>query len=85
MEMTLEQEFEEIKAVHKYAVLKAKLLQYYTDLQNTGITIPSFLQPKTPEQSADEYISELMLKGDNFKLFNTKYELAWQEIAPFLD
>ena len=85
MEITLEQEFEEFKAIHKYSVLKAKLMKYYEDLYNTGITIPSFLQNKTPEQSANEYISDLMLKSDDFKLFNAKYELAWNEIAPFLD
>ena len=85
MEMTLEEEFEERKAIHKYAVLKAELLNYYISLNNAGATIPSFLQKQTPEDKANEYLADLALKNDNFKTFNEKYELAWQKVAPFLD
>ena len=79
--MTLEKEFLERLFIHKYAVLSAKCLKYYEDLQNTGVTIPNFLQDKTPEEQANEYVVDIILKG----LLNEKYELAWNEIAVFMD
>ena len=85
MSLSLEQEFTDFLIVHKYAVLKANLMKYYYDLQNTGITIPSFLEKETPEEKADKFITSLMLRNDNLKLFNEKYNLAWNEIAEFMD
>lgn len=85
MDLTLEQEFEENKHLHKYAILKKFLISYYEDLQNTGVTIPSFLNNKTPEQQANEYIADLALMNDNYKTYNEKYELAWNKLVQILD
>lgn len=80
--MMMEQELMERELLHKYAVVKAKALQYYEDLQNNGVTIPDFMNTeKTPEEKAHDYVVEVTLKG----LLNQKYELAWKEIVPFLD
>ena len=78
----MEQELMQRELLHKYAIVKAKALQYYEDLQNNGAIIPDFMNDeKTPEEKAHEYVVDIILKG----LLNQKYELAWQEIAPFLD
>lgn len=80
--MMIEKEFMQRELLHKYTVVKAKVLQYYEDLQNNGVTIPEFMSnEKTPEEKAHDYVVDITLKG----LLNQKYELAWQEIAPFLD
>ena len=79
METTLEREFEEFKAIHKYSVLKAKLIKYYDDLQNANVICFN------SEDRADEFILNLILKNNGYELFNEKYELAWKEIAPYLD
>ena len=86
MEMTLEQELAERILFHKCVVLREFMKHYYDDLQNTGVTIPEFLQEdKTPDEQAQEYVADLVLKDDNQKTFNEKYEKVWQQIAPFLD
>ena len=85
IDLTLEEEFEEYKILHKCKVLKAVLIPYYYDLQNTGVTIPCFLNNQTPEQQANEYIADLTLKGDNFKELNEKYEKAWKKTINFWD
>ena len=79
--MNLEKEFLQSMFIHKYSVLKAKYLKYYEDLQNTGILMPDFLQDGTPEEKADNYIMDILLKG----LLNEKYELAWKEIESFVN
>ena len=78
---TLEQEFEEYKAIHKYAVLKAKLIQYYTDLnESQPLNIPTFLLADRIDRQADEDIKELLTLPDGISRFNSLYERAWEEI-----
>lgn len=81
----LEQEFEEYKAAHKYSILKAKIMNYYADLQDTGINIPDFLREDTPEKLADRDLQELLSTCSGIEKFNKLYEMAWQEIAPCLE
>lgn len=81
---TLEEEFEEFKALHKYSVLKAKIVMYYADLQDTGVNIPYFLREDTPEKLAERDLKELLTKR-GIKEFNRLYELAYQEVSQYLD
>lgn len=78
----MEKEFMQRELTHKITVVMAKAQKYYEDLQNTGANIPDFIQyEKTPKEKAYDYVVDIILKG----LLNQKYELAWNEIAPFLD
>lgn len=82
----LEQEFEEFKALHKYAVLKGKLMKYYQDLEVNQVLVPDFQrQQETPEALADRDLKCLILRKDNLQEFNRLYEIAYQEIAEVLD
>ena len=82
----LEQEFEEFKALHKYAVLKGKLIKYYQDLEENQVLIPDFMRlHETPEALADRALKCLVLRRDNLQEFNRLYELAYKEIAEVLD
>lgn len=81
MEITLEQEFEQFKALHKYAVLKAKIMKYYSDLEVNAVDIPYFLK-ETPEQKADKDLSYLLLFHKD--KFNELYEEVWKEVAVYL-
>lgn len=85
LEATLEQEFEEYKALHKYSILKARIMQYYADLEGTGVNIPDFLRDDTPEKLADRDLQELLSTCSGIEKFNKLYEMAWQEIAESLD
>lgn len=38
----LEHEFEEYKALHKFAILKCRIMQYYTDMEEGQILVPDF-------------------------------------------
>lgn len=82
----LEAEFEEYKALHKYAVLKCKLVKYYQDLEQGQVLVPDFLRlHETPEALADRALKCLVLRRDNLQEFNRLYELAYQEIAEVLE
>lgn len=82
----LEAEFEEMKALHKYAILKGKLIRYYQDLEENQVLVPDFMRiHETPEALADRALKCLVLRRDNLEEFNRLYELAYQEIAEVLD
>lgn len=79
-------EFEEYKALHKYAILKAKMVKYYQDLEANSPTIPDFMrQGQTPESLADGDIRNIICIPDNLEKFNSLYEKAYQELAEVLD
>ena len=79
-------EFEQYKALHKYAILKAKAVQYYTDLEENSPTIPDFMrQGQTPEDLADAQLRNLLCIPDGFATFNRLYERAYQELAEVLE
>ena len=82
---TLETEFEEFKALHKYSILFARIKKYYADLQGTGVTIPDFMRDDSPDALAKRDLRNLLTRDDKFKEFNRLYELAWEEVAPFLE
>ena len=82
--ITLEQEFEKFKAIHKYSILKARIMNYYSDLQDTGVNIPYFLREDTPEKLAERDLKELLTKR-GIKEFDRLYELAYQEVSQYLD
>lgn len=42
--ITLEREFEEFKALHKYAILKVRIMQYYKDLEADSVNVPDFMR-----------------------------------------
>ena len=80
-ELSLESEFELFKQLHKTTILQAKITTYYRNLQNTGITIPEFMQVP-PEKLAEKEVLQLMCYSP--KTFDSLYEHAWREYAEFL-
>lgn len=79
--VTLEREFEEYKALHKYAVLKAKVMDYYNTLEQSQVNLPNFMRDDNAEKLADRELRRLVLLDDNLATFNRLYERAWEEIA----
>lgn len=80
------EEFEQFKALHKYAILKVKAVKYFEDLEANSATIPNFLrQGQTPEALADAQIRNLLCISDGGRTFNSLYEKAYQELAEVLD
>ena len=79
--LSLESEFEFFKQLHKKTILQAKITTYYRDFQNTGITIPEFLN-EPPEKLAEKEVLQLMCY--NPKTFDNLYEHAWSEYAEYL-
>lgn len=79
---TLEQEFEEYKARHKFAILKAKIVQYLTDIEDGQVNIPHFMREDSPARQAHQLLCNLVLT--DIGRFNSLYEKAWCEIAPLL-
>lgn len=83
---TLEQEFETYKALHKYAVLKAKIMSYYRDLNDSSSNhIPSFLLQEEFEKQADEDLRTLITLPDGLQKFNRLYQIAWDSMAELMD
>lgn len=82
--MKLEEEFEQYKALHKYATLKAMIIQYYQDLEDGKIKLPDFMRNDTPEKLADKDIKNLLCLSDGGEKFNRLYEAAWQVIAEIM-
>lgn len=80
-EITLEREFELYKQIHKATILQAKMTTYYENLQNTGITIPGFMQTP-PEKLAEKAVLDLVCHSP--KLFDKLYNRAWEEVAEVL-
>ena len=82
----LEAEFEEYKALHKFAILKCKIMQYYKDLEEGQVLVPDFQRThETPEALADKDLRCLVLRKDNLQEFNRLYEKAYKELAEVLD
>ena len=81
-EYSLEKEFEIFKILHKTTVLQAKLTQFYKDFNETGITIPVFMQKDDAEEKAKAEVS--MLLTNNIEVFEELYNKAWQEVAELL-
>ena len=81
--MTLEREFEEYKALHKYAIMKVMLMRYFRAIQQGGVNIPDFMREDSPERLADREIKKLVINDIN--KFNSLYEKAYEELAPVLD
>lgn len=77
----LEAEFEQFKAVHKYATLKARLIKYYTDLQDGKVNLPDFMRDDTPEKLADAEIRRILCMPDGLERFDRLYNTCWEEIA----
>ena len=81
---TLESEFEEFKAIHKIAILKAKIIMYYKHLEVNQVNVPDFMRKfETPEAKADYMIKRLVMR--DMREFNRLYEIAYKEIAEVLD
>jgi hypothetical protein len=83
-ELTLEQEFETFKAIHKYAVVKAKAMKYYSDLRQDQINLPDFMDENSPEELADRDIRNF-LTHNSIQAFNNVYEKAWLDIRNYVD
>lgn len=85
-QVTLEREFEEFKALHKYAIVKCKAVQYFRDIEDGMPTIPDFMRKgQTPEDLADKFMRQLLCLPDGGKTFNKLYETAYEELAEVLD
>lgn len=80
----LSKEFEEVKAVHKYVILKAKMTQYFADLEEGQVKLPDFMRDDSPEKKADKAIKDLLLLNDGGEKFNRLYEKAWESMADYL-
>ena len=81
-EYDLYYEFEEHKALHKYSVLMAKMINYYETIMADEIKIPEFLTDDTAEKRAKDSIKELYNRDK--QEFNRLYEEAWEEIADIM-
>lgn len=81
--VTLEREFEEFKAMHKFSIVKASLISYYKTIQESGIKIPEFMQT-SPEKMADVEIAKLLDIKDGGRIFNRFYECCWHNVKEYL-
>ena len=81
--MSLEREFEEYKALHKYAIMKAMMMRYFRTLQQGEVNMPDFMRDDSPERLADRELKKLVVNDIN--KFNSLYEKAYEAIAPLLD
>lgn len=81
--MNLEQEFEQFKALHKYAILKAKIMDYYRTIRQGEVNIPEFMDEFAPERLADIELRRLVL--NDMDKFNSLYETAYKELAEILE
>lgn len=79
----LEDECMQRIALHKYAILKARIINYYETLQQGEVNMPDFMRDDTPEKLADRDLKNLVLNDIN--KFNKLYEQAYTDIAPLLD
>lgn len=69
-------------AIHKYSVLKARIMKYYQDLESTGcVNIPNFLRDDSPEKLADRELRRLVMNPKGLGEFNRLYELAYKDVA----
>ena len=80
MSKTLEQEFEEQVFIHKSSIVLGCLLKFYKDEQETGISIPEFLD-KSPEEKAQEHYFKLLANNNKF---NEAYNDCWEKYGALL-
>ena len=80
-ELSLEMEFEIYKLVHKTAILQGKLTAYYQAMQESGITIPFFMQ-EPAEIKAEKEVQNLLC--ENPEAFEILYQEAWEQYAECL-
>lgn len=78
-ELTLEKEFEFYKLSSMYDVLFVRMVQYYRDLQSTGITLPEFMV-EAPDVLAKREMNNILANNDRTHFYNL-YEKAYQELA----
>ena len=80
-ELSLEKEFEIYKLMHKTTILQAKLTAYYKVIQESGVTIPFFMQEPPGKKAEIEVVN---LLGENPEAFEVLYKEAWDEYAEYL-
>ena len=78
-ELTLEKEFEFWKLSHMHDVLFVRMVQYYRDLQTTGVTLPEFMIDP-PDVLATREMNNILANNDRTHFYNL-YEKAYQELA----
>lgn len=78
---SLEHEFETYRFLHKSSIVLGCLLKYYNDVANTGVTVPEFMQERTPEEEAKEHYYRLL---ENRIEFNKMYEKCWEKYGGLL-
>lgn len=84
--ITLEREFEEFKALHKYTMVKAKLVQFYMDLEADKPQLPDFMRiGQRPEDLADQDLRRLITSENGLQKFNKLYDEAYETLAEILD
>lgn len=80
MSMTLEQEFEQYKFIHKSSMVLGCLLKFYRDEEETGIKFPGNLY-ESPEDKAKKHYYELLADKN---IFNETYEKCWEKYGALL-
>lgn len=75
--MSLEQEFEARKLLHKCKFIENMLIKFYQDLQNTGANIPWFLSGGAKDLARKRLIELL----DDKELFEKKYNEAYELLS----
>lgn len=78
-EWELTDEFVQYKAQHKYSVIMAKMIEYYTIIMQDELLLPF----DTPEKRAEKAVRELYNRSK--EEFDRLYEKAWNEIAEMMD
>lgn len=84
MSKTLEKEFEDFKIIHKSAIVKAVAMRYYSDLYDSEVNLPEFIESKEDvvERKANSYLIDLL--NDKAR-FNKVYNNCWERIKEYLD
>lgn len=78
MSKTLEQEFAEYVAMHKFTILFTMVKKYYLSLEAAGTPIDD-----APDKLAQRELARLVMLPDNLATFNRLYELAWEELKEY--
>ena len=81
--LSLEDECMQRIALHKYAILKAKIMDYYRTIRQGEVNIPEFMDDFAPERLADIELRKLVLS--DMDKFNRLYEVAYEELAEILE
>ena len=78
---SLERELSHYIFLHKSSIVLGCLLKYYTDVANMGVTVPEFMQARTPEEQAKEHYYKLL---ENKVEFNKMYDKCWEKYGALL-